>query len=92
MEEPGRQNHHPTLTRASTAGRDGVDFGQFGARPLARVIQEHIKKPLADELLFGRLAKGGIVRVTRKPEEDGLAFSFEERPVVPAPSEPELVQ
>src|SRR5215468_1488124 len=65
---------------------------RFGARPLARVIQEHIKKPLADELLFGRLSKGGIVRVTRKLEEDGLAFSFEEQPVVPAPSEPELVQ
>jgi len=64
----------------------------FGARPLARVIQEHIKKPLADELLFGRLSKGGIVRVTRKSEEDGLGFSFEERPVVPAPDEPELVQ
>jgi len=64
----------------------------FGARPLARVIQEHIKKPLADELLFGRLAKGGIVRVTRKSDEDGLDFSFEERPVVPAPEEPEFVQ
>ena len=35
----------------------------FGARPLARVIQEHIKKPLAEELLFGRLTKGGTVRV-----------------------------
>jgi len=35
----------------------------FGARPLGRVIQEHIKKPLAEELLFGRLAKGGLVRV-----------------------------
>ncbi len=35
----------------------------FGARPLARVIQEHIKKPLADELLFGKLAKGGLVKV-----------------------------
>ena len=35
----------------------------FGARPLSRVIQEHIKKPLAEELLFGKLAKGGIVRV-----------------------------
>jgi len=64
----------------------------FGARPLARVIQEHIKKPLADELLFGRLAKGGIVRVTKKPEDDALAFSFEERPVAPAPKEPELVE
>src|SRR5271167_1139006 len=64
----------------------------FGARPLARVIQEHIKKPLADELLFGRLAKGGIVRVTKKPEEDALAFSFEERPVAAVPQEPELVE
>jgi ATP-dependent Clp protease ATP-binding subunit ClpA len=35
-----------------------------GARPLARVIQDHIKRPLADELLFGRLAKGGKVYVT----------------------------
>src|ERR1700704_6577219 len=41
----------------------------FGARPLARVIQEHIKKPLAEELLFGRLSKGGLVRVTKKPDE-----------------------
>src|SRR3989475_5757600 len=55
----------------------------FGARPLARVIQEHIKKPLADELLFGRLSKGGIVRVTKKPEEETPAFSFEERPLAP---------
>ena len=44
------------------AGYDEV----MGARPLARVIQEHIKKPLADELLFGRLAKGGLVKVTLK--------------------------
>ena len=36
---------------------------KMGARPLARVIQEHIKKPLAEELLFGKLAKGGNVRV-----------------------------
>jgi ATP-dependent Clp protease ATP-binding subunit ClpA len=38
----------------------------YGARPLARVIQEHIKKPLAEELLFGRLAKGGAVKVAMK--------------------------
>jgi len=37
---------------------------KMGARPLARVIQENIKKPLAEELLFGQLAKGGLVRVT----------------------------
>ncbi|WP_111734442.1 ATP-dependent Clp protease ATP-binding subunit ClpA [Roseovarius amoyensis] len=36
---------------------------RMGARPLARVIQEHIKKPLAEELLFGKLTKGGIVKV-----------------------------
>ena len=36
---------------------------RMGARPLARTIQEHIKKPLAEELLFGKLAKGGNVKV-----------------------------
>nr|WP_216665587.1 ATP-dependent Clp protease ATP-binding subunit ClpA [Pseudoruegeria sp. HB172150] len=36
---------------------------KMGARPLGRVIQENIKKPLAEELLFGKLAKGGIVKV-----------------------------
>ena len=36
---------------------------KMGARPLGRVIQEHIKKPLAEELLFGKLAKGGVVTV-----------------------------
>ncbi|MDG1530434.1 MAG: ATP-dependent Clp protease ATP-binding subunit ClpA [Paracoccaceae bacterium] len=36
---------------------------KMGARPLSRVIQEHIKKPLAEELLFGTLAKGGLVKV-----------------------------
>jgi ATP-dependent Clp protease ATP-binding subunit ClpA len=37
---------------------------KMGARPLGRVIQEHIKKPLADEVLFGKLRKGGTVRIT----------------------------
>ncbi|HLJ65590.1 MAG TPA: hypothetical protein VKT70_15875, partial [Stellaceae bacterium] len=61
------------------------------ARPLARVIQEHIKKPLAEELLFGRLVKGGIVRVTR--DGDKLAFTFiETPPSTSAPKEPELVE
>ena len=46
----------------------------YGARPLARLIQEEVKKPLADELLFGKLAKGGRVQVGLK---DGkLTFSF----------------
>ncbi len=44
----------------------------YGARPLSRVIQEHIKKPLADELLFGKLSKGGEVIV--KVKDDKLVF------------------
>ncbi|MBT4769512.1 MAG: ATP-dependent Clp protease ATP-binding subunit ClpA [Rhodospirillaceae bacterium] len=51
----------------------GYDI-QFGARPLARVIQEEVKKPLAEELLFGRLLNGGIVKV--KVEGDQLVFEF----------------
>jgi ATP-dependent Clp protease ATP-binding subunit ClpA len=63
----------------------------FGARPLARIIQEHIKKPLAEELLFGKLTKGGVVRVTR--EGDKLGFSFIEAPPrAPAPKELEPVE
>jgi ATP-dependent Clp protease ATP-binding subunit ClpA len=50
----------------------------YGARPLARVIQEHVKKPLAEELLFGSLVKGGTVRV--RLEGDKLAFAFEAQP------------
>ncbi|WP_176082987.1 ATP-dependent Clp protease ATP-binding subunit ClpA [Martelella sp. HB161492] len=44
---------------------------KMGARPLSRVIQEHIKKPLANEILFGKLKKGGIVRVSVKTTEGG---------------------
>ncbi|MSO71195.1 MAG: ATP-dependent Clp protease ATP-binding subunit ClpA [Alphaproteobacteria bacterium] len=50
----------------------------MGARPLSRVIQEYIKKPLADELLFGKLQKGGTVRVTVK--DDVLAFEYHASP------------
>ncbi|MGA8772549.1 MAG: ATP-dependent Clp protease ATP-binding subunit ClpA [Rhodomicrobium sp.] len=57
----------------------------YGARPLARVIQEHIKKPLAEELLFGKLECGGTVRVVVE-EKDGkkaLAFAvIETKPLV----------
>ena len=45
---------------------------KMGARPMARVIQEHIKRPLAEELLFGSLVGGGTVRVTTKPDGSGL--------------------
>ncbi len=55
---------------------------EYGARPLARTIQEHVKKPLAEELLFGRLAKGGTVEVDAG--EDGLTFAYPDPPP-PAP-------
>src|SRR4029079_2658092 len=50
---------------------------KFGARPLARVIQEHIKKPLAEEILFGSLKDGGIVRVLVDDKADEKLLSFE---------------
>jgi ATP-dependent Clp protease ATP-binding subunit ClpA len=56
-------------------GAKGYD-DHFGARPLARVIQDHIKKPLADEILFGKLKNGGTVRVLLDREKDALAFEF----------------
>jgi ATP-dependent Clp protease ATP-binding subunit ClpA len=74
----------------------------FGARPLGRVIQESVKKPLAEELLFGKLTKGGLVKVSVDKETDKLSFIFEEaaatppRPATPdepdAPKEPEYVE
>jgi len=54
-------------------GRHGHDPG-MGARPMARLIQERVKKPLAEELLFGKLANGGHVKVTLAG--DGLAFDI----------------
>ncbi len=51
-----------TQPAAEWLAKKGYDE-KLGARPLSRVIQENIKKPLAEELLFGKLAKGGIVRV-----------------------------
>jgi ATP-dependent Clp protease ATP-binding subunit ClpA len=52
---------------------------QFGARPLARLIQESIKKPLADELLFGKLLRGGTVHVS-VDADDKLSFAIIEAP------------
>jgi ATP-dependent Clp protease ATP-binding subunit ClpA len=59
---------------------------QMGARPMARVIQEHIKKPLADVVLFGALKTGGHVRVVVVKDDDGqskLSFEYPEGPVTP---------
>jgi ATP-dependent Clp protease ATP-binding subunit ClpA len=50
----------------------------MGARPLARTIQEHVKKPMAEELLFGELQKGGVVHIDIDKNDDGkLAFKYE---------------
>ncbi len=53
---------------------------KMGARPMARVIQNHIKKPLANELLFGELVGGGSVQIT--VENDALAFAINGQPLV----------
>ncbi|MGE0007388.1 MAG: ATP-dependent Clp protease ATP-binding subunit ClpA [Parvibaculaceae bacterium] len=64
---------------------------QMGARPLARIIQEYVKKPLADEVLFGKLAKGGTVRVLleKTGEDEGrLHFQYlsrDEEKALPRP-------
>lgn len=56
---------------------------QMGARPLSRIIQEKVKKPLADELLFGKLAKGGSVYVEYHQDKDELSMICEEKPILP---------
>ena len=70
-------------------GKKGFD-ADYGARPLARVIQEHVKKPMADELLFGDLKRGGAVKVDLNAEANNgageLTFEYfiapEPEPVV----------
>jgi ATP-dependent Clp protease ATP-binding subunit ClpA len=60
----------------------------FGARPMTRLIQEHVKRPLADEMLFGRLTEGGRVEIDAG--DDGLHFTYLplDTPPVPAPADP----
>ncbi|MEO0729454.1 MAG: ATP-dependent Clp protease ATP-binding subunit ClpA [Pseudomonadota bacterium] len=58
---------------------------KFGARPLARVIQQHIKMPLAEELLFGKLEHGGAVKVSVEGEGDDAKLGFEFFPADPKP-------
>ena len=61
--------------------RKGFDPA-YGARPLSRTIQEHVKKPMAEELLFGKLAKGGAVKIDiDKKDSSKLAFTYiEDKP------------
>ncbi len=57
---------------------------KMGARPMARTIQDHIKRPLAEELLFGRLANGGHVKVSVSGDGTQLTLECEPAPPVPA--------
>ncbi|THD84967.1 ATP-dependent Clp protease ATP-binding subunit ClpA [Aliigemmobacter aestuarii] len=68
-----------TPEAAKWLGDKGYD-DKMGARPLARVIQENIKKPLAEELLFGRLQKGGVVRVAVKDDAIDLIVEEPQKP------------
>ena len=69
------RNVHIELTSAAAAWLADKGYDEkMGARPLGRVIQEHIKKPLAEELLFGKLVKGGIVKVGVKDGALDLQF------------------
>ncbi len=68
LEQKGVQLHVDEAARA-WLGSKGYD-PKMGARPMARAIQDAIKRPLAEELLFGKLAEGGHVHVTVGP--DGL--------------------
>ncbi|MND57848.1 ATP-dependent Clp protease ATP-binding subunit ClpA [compost metagenome] len=76
------------LTEAAIAWLADKGYDErMGARPLARVIQEHIKKPLANEVLFGKLKHGGTVRVDVTTKDDGktdlVLESVADKPVKP---------
>jgi len=85
------RNVHIELTRpaAEWLADKGYD-DKMGARPLGRVIQEHIKKPLAEELLFGKLAKGGLVKVAIKDGALDLQLSGPDKPRIEGKKPPLL--
>ena len=74
------RNVHIELTPKATEwlADKGYDI-KMGARPLSRVIQEYIKKPLAEELLFGKLMKGGLVKVGVKNGKLELTYEGPEQ-------------
>ncbi len=74
---------------AKWLAKKGYD-NKMGARPLARVIQENIKRPLAEDLLFGKLSKGGIVKVLIKDNKLDLNIQSVEKPRITAKKTPLL--
>jgi ATP-dependent Clp protease ATP-binding subunit ClpA len=87
-------DRHVTIETSEEAAdwlaKNGFDE-LYGARPLARTIQEHIKKPLADEILFGKLVKGGHVKVVLKDGKLGFEIEGDDRapgaPIIETPTE-----
>ncbi|MCC5970967.1 MAG: ATP-dependent Clp protease ATP-binding subunit ClpA [Pararhodobacter sp.] len=79
------------LSEAAAAwlGEKGYD-DKMGARPLSRVIQENVKKPLAEELLFGRLTKGGLVRVVLRDDKIELQIEEGDKPRISGSKPPLL--
>jgi ATP-dependent Clp protease ATP-binding subunit ClpA len=61
-------------TRLARRGLDPLN----GARPLARLIQEELKQPLGEEILFGSLENGGTVEVDAAEDTEGFVFRFPE--------------
>jgi ATP-dependent Clp protease ATP-binding subunit ClpA len=77
----------------SWLGEEGYDEA-MGARPMARTIHKHIKEPLADEILFGKLKDGGVVKIDVSEDKKSLVFTFppkelsgKPRPALTGPAE-----
>ena len=87
-------DRHVTIETSDEAAdwlaKNGFDE-LYGARPLGRVIQENIKKPLADEILFGKLVKGGHVKVVLKDGKMAFEIEGDDRepgaPIIETPTE-----
>ncbi|MFD1795622.1 ATP-dependent Clp protease ATP-binding subunit ClpA [Paracoccus aurantiacus] len=86
------RNVHIELTDEASnwLAEHGYD-DKMGARPLGRVIQETIKKPLAEELLFGRLTKGGVVKVRIEDDKPTFDISGPEAPRIGGKAKPPLL-
>jgi ATP-dependent Clp protease ATP-binding subunit ClpA len=82
IELEGQLEEKKVTLELDNAARDWIaDRGydpKMGARPMGRVIREHIKKPLAEELLFGKLSNGGHVKVTVVDNNLHLEYEVEE--------------
>jgi ATP-dependent Clp protease ATP-binding subunit ClpA len=75
------------LDRLAQLGYDKA----FGARPMQRAVNEHIKRPLSDELLFGKLSHGGVVIVDAVASGSSTVFKFEYRSLTPVPTGSKMV-